>query len=1527
MSPDNGAGVAIAIHRSLIDSNSPTNCRTLSPGRALALTFSFGNNLITACVIYGHAGSNSHVAKAQLFRHTLAQLQIIRSYHKSTLILGGDINLRLDQPRSGSRPATWQAWEDLLAGLQLTAPALQPADPASPTAPRTAFTFPSPHTKHTTTPKQLDGLWFTNHTNHHNATLRVVFHQPDHSQGASDTFDHGAVILSLPGFPHTRKARPARKTLHPILFEDDQGWVLKVKAMLETYKSHSPTSLTDLINQIQSSGLRTQRQLLKAHKKCLTKTVTSIRATSQMIAVIDRSRYPDLYHDLILRQERTEQALFNLRSSANRWTRDQARPTHLNRDIIDPTNANDTRLTADDFSIPQLHAIAQRRHTESVLPHLRRSPGDRLSRTTSEQSAIVHDYLKDHFQAAPPPSSTAQEEQNKWWEQLQHLLANDKVILSQDRREQADAPWSTGEIKQIINHLTATTAPGVDGIPPTVFQHPALVDLWAEILTGEFNSLDNTQNMPTTMVNGIVRFLPKPGRDPANIGNYRPITLLPIITRMYCALIAKRLNENLDTQIHHTQLGFVPSRRIEDATYTLQSLLHHPDPTLNNPDFNDPIFLNLDLKSAFDAPHHAYILRTLDTYGYGPKLNHRVGLLLNNLQIRGIVNDTLTKAVPMARGTPQGSACSPALFLYCLDPHIRMMHANDDIGLPVGVTAVCFADDSGLATTIPKIPRLLGKFDHMHTISGMGLAQGKSTIIPLAKTTALSLAQAIQDTKFSLSPDRFRHLGTILQLNHKSLTTTRDAAIILGTQPPPSTPKPSPWPSLISKINAITTQLATDKNLDPLSKVRIIQAHINAALTFHITASPPSEQDINTIQHAINLSAWPAAVNPPIPTLTAQGPPRVGGLGLGFLRHRVLALATAQVIRYINGTMAPTIQAILDKALDSLTPRLPRETPSRKRLEAWCKMPRGGRVLGANQIKPWASWTMSNARAHGLPPTILLGLTALTSTMPSPPPQASTTPVPSALLRRRSSSSTARSNSWLYGFSASAYPATWPAPSSPPSTLDLQRAAALQQLPLAGNPLLRYQDHPLTKDDILTLIKWQPPISTVGDILTSAVRGTRPSDTRWMEATLNDYLALTAANRRPPLNLYLHQGSNEVEWRQQFLSLLPAQLHPYALLHIPPNQMLPPIDPSADTDNSAADDNHTAISDTTPMILGYTVPDSCHVFLNPGTSASPDDDDDDNSPNLPCIPLEHSTVQSLQNVLISTTFCRPTAIDRWRDTFATPTVHSITAPRIRSFSFSDDKWNQLRTRALRSVHDLRLAPPPWRTAALLLLHGALHPPIPDSSTYIGCHAHRLSYRPGPMTSCNFCGWIQAGVTQYPAWRGPGPPPQSNHECHRYASRLNRTHHMVFQCPPSLRLWTWCTLHLLKRIHPHFQTPTPLAIWAGFISCRTAHLAYPPRTIHISALRGADIIRAAIIAVVAHAHASSLLQPHHDVALPTDVTFASMRHSLVDALYRHLRWLCRRAGTNTQLQTTIARQWGTLVSDSPDGRLLPCLPSA
>ena len=169
--------------------------------------------------------------------------------------------------------------------------------------------------------------------------------------------------------------------------------------------------------------------------------------------------------------------------------------------------------------------------------------------------------------------------------------------------------------------------------------------------------------------------------DKSDVGNYRPISVLPIVSKIIERAVHDQLYAYLTNAdlLSNAQSGFRSNHSTSTTLHDVQDYI------LNNMDdgYATGVIL-LDLKKAFDTVNHDILIKKLKNYGIGNNELLWFESYLNNRSQVVNVNSTLSDFQPVNIGIPQGSILGPLLFIMfvnCLPDAVdkckTVMYADD----------------------------------------------------------------------------------------------------------------------------------------------------------------------------------------------------------------------------------------------------------------------------------------------------------------------------------------------------------------------------------------------------------------------------------------------------------------------------------------------------------------------------------------------------------------------------------------------------------------------------------------------------------------------------------------------------------------------------------------------------------------------------------------------------------------------------------------------------------------------------------
>ena len=210
------------------------------------------------------------------------------------------------------------------------------------------------------------------------------------------------------------------------------------------------------------------------------------------------------------------------------------------------------------------------------------------------------------------------------------------------------------EIDTIIDKFNPTKSSDMSPRVLKIFKHSL-----SPTLAALFNNCVSAGVFPDVLK--IARVIPlyKNG-DKSDICNYRPISLLPIFSKIFEKLIHSRLTAFFEKHevLYHKQFGF---RKRHSTIHALNTAITQVLNSLNNKKAVIGIFL--DFSKAFDTVKHSILLTKLEHYGIRGNVYELLKDYLRNRKQCVFNGDMVSNLLVINDGVPQGSVLGPLLFL------------------------------------------------------------------------------------------------------------------------------------------------------------------------------------------------------------------------------------------------------------------------------------------------------------------------------------------------------------------------------------------------------------------------------------------------------------------------------------------------------------------------------------------------------------------------------------------------------------------------------------------------------------------------------------------------------------------------------------------------------------------------------------------------------------------------------------------------------------------------------------------------
>ena len=151
-------------------------------------------------------------------------------------------------------------------------------------------------------------------------------------------------------------------------------------------------------------------------------------------------------------------------------------------------------------------------------------------------------------------------------------------------------------------------------------------------------------------------------KDPMDISNYRPITLLNTDYKLLTKTLALQLIEPIHTLVHPDQAGFILKRSIFNHIRLTNTIINYAEVMEV-----DGVIVALDQEKAYNKIRHKYLWKTLVSFNLPEQFIHTVRSLYENAATQVAINGVMSTPFRVTRGVHQGDPLSCLLFDLAID--------------------------------------------------------------------------------------------------------------------------------------------------------------------------------------------------------------------------------------------------------------------------------------------------------------------------------------------------------------------------------------------------------------------------------------------------------------------------------------------------------------------------------------------------------------------------------------------------------------------------------------------------------------------------------------------------------------------------------------------------------------------------------------------------------------------------------------------------------------------------------------------
>ena len=279
----------------------------------------------------------------------------------------------------------------------------------------------------------------------------------------------------------------------------------------------------------------------------------------------------------------------------------------------------------------------------------------------------------------------------RWENELENYdrTSDNGEIQSTRNDDLLNCPISLEEINRVLSKAKSGKAVGIENIPNEILK----CDKFVPVLHMLFSACFEHNMIPSLWYKTIIQHVLKRGKDSRDPSNYRGISLMSTIAKLFSGILNDRICSYLDENglLCEEQNGFRKLRSCLDHLYTLITVIR------NRKEQNMQTFLCfVDFAKAFDSVNRDCLLYKLRNIGVNGKIYNIIKSLYWNIESTVRVDNRLTDWFSVYSGVRQGDNLAPTLFAIYVDDVTTCINQLN-VGVPISETdslsILLYADD------------------------------------------------------------------------------------------------------------------------------------------------------------------------------------------------------------------------------------------------------------------------------------------------------------------------------------------------------------------------------------------------------------------------------------------------------------------------------------------------------------------------------------------------------------------------------------------------------------------------------------------------------------------------------------------------------------------------------------------------------------------------------------------------------------------------------------------------------------------
>jgi len=318
-------------------------------------------------------------------------------------------------------------------------------------------------------------------------------------------------------------------------------------------------------------------------------------------------------------------------------------------------------------------------------------------------------------------------------------------------------PITQEEVNEAIKQMKKNKAPGIDEITSDIIKEGGKETVTQ--LVKLYNQIMQERKIPVTWKEAKVILLHKKG-DKADIKNYRPISLLSHLYKIFTKILQNRIKTDLDRYQPREQAGFRAGFSTMDHLHTINQLIEKAN------EYQLDLCIGfIDYEKAFDSVEHKELFKALRKTG----INEGYICILEDIYTNAIskihLDKDVSQIITIDRGVRQGDTLSPKVFtttMECIFKNIPL----DERGINIDgekLTDLRFADDVALiASSVKDMEVQLNDLNRESKKCGLKMHKGKTKYMTNYETIdTIKIEHSVVE-----KVDEYKYLGQTLKMSN-----------------------------------------------------------------------------------------------------------------------------------------------------------------------------------------------------------------------------------------------------------------------------------------------------------------------------------------------------------------------------------------------------------------------------------------------------------------------------------------------------------------------------------------------------------------------------------------------------------------------------------------------------------------------------------------------------------------------------------------------------------------------------------------